>query len=192
MSTPVEHLALRLTALAIKAGALELSYAVRNESEHRMFLVNRLLRREPDGLRPDPDLVYAHVRPGPALALSKQLIAIPDDIDVEVPEVPCLTPLEAGEEFAETVTVPVPVSAYDPYDPQPSGDSLAIVEQVIWTLGYVVEASPLPVSEQELATGGLAWRMDYGPLILEQRTESVTADGVEVPTTIDLDAAGTK
>lgn len=189
MSTPVDLLALRITAFTVRGGTLELTYEVRNESPHRMFLINRLLRRTPDGLRIDPDLVYARVRPGPLLELSKQLIAIPEELDVEVPEVPCLTPVEAGGEFAETVRVPVPVNAHDPYLPQPSGDTIATVERAAWTLGYVIEQAPLPASEQELATGGRAWRMNYGDLVGPQRTQTVEADDVAVPTIIDLDAA---
>jgi len=187
MSAPADRLALRLTAFEVTGATLELAYEVRNESPHRLFLVNRLMRRTGDGLRIDPDLVYAHMRPGPVLELGKHLIPIPDDLDVEVPEVPGLTPVDAGGRFAETIHVPVPVGAHDPYVPQHSGDAIATVERAAWTLGYVTEETPLPAYEQDLATGGRAWRMDYGDLVGLQRTQTVDVDDVAVATVIDID-----
>ena len=182
-------LSLRLSTLEVSSDALELGYEVRNESPHRVFLVNRLPRRSPQGLRIDPDLVYAHLQPGPVLVLGKRLIAAPEDLDVEVPEVPYLTPVAAGERFAETVRIPLPVGPHDPYRPQPIVDTVVTVNRLAWLLGYVVEDAPLPASEDELASGGRAWRMDFGELNMRQRLARLQVDDIGVPTVIDMAAA---
>ena len=182
-------LSLPQPTLEVSSDMLELRYEIRNETPHRVFLVNRLPRRSPQGLRIDPDLVYAHLQPGPVLALSKRLIAAPDDLDVEVPEVPYLTPIAAGERFAETLRIPLPVRPHDPYRPQPMADAVVTVDRLAWLLGYVVEDAPLPVSEDELASGGRAWRMDFGELNMRQRLATAQVDDVAVPTVIDTAAA---
>jgi hypothetical protein len=177
---------LRLPTLEVAGDTLKLVYEVRNESPHRVFLVNRLPRRSPQGLRIDTNLVYAHLEPGPVLALSKRLITAPEDLDVEVPEVPYLTPLAGGERFAETLRIPLPVRPHDPYRPQPAVDTVVTVDRLAWLLGYVVEDTRLPASEDELASGGRAWRMDFGELNMRQRLETVQVDDVPVPTVISL------
>jgi hypothetical protein len=181
-------LSLRLPTLDVGSDALKLGYEVRNESPHRVFLVNRLTCRGPQGLRIDANLVYAHLQPGPVLALSKRLITAPEDLDVEVPEVPYLSPVAAGERFAETLRIPLPVRPHDPYRPQPTEDTVVIIDRLAWLLGYVVEDTPLPASEDELASGGRAWRMDFGELNIRQRLETVQLDDVPVPTVINLAA----
>jgi hypothetical protein len=182
-------LSLRLATLEVSSDALELGYEVSNDSPHRMFLVNRLPRRSPQGLRIDPDLVYAHLQPGPVLELSKRLITAPEDLDVEVPEVPYLTPVAAGERFAETLRIALPVRPHDPYRAQPMADTAVTVDRLAWRLGYVVEDAPLPASEDELASGGRAWRMDFGELNMRQRLATLEIDDVAVPTVIDMAAA---
>jgi hypothetical protein len=182
-------LSLRLPTLEVSSDALELGYEVRNESPHRVFLVNRLPRRSPGGLRIDPDLVYAHLQPGPVLALSKRLIKAPGDLDVEVPEVPYLTPVAAGERFVETLRIALPVRPHDPYRAQPTADTVVTVDRLAWLLGYVVEDAPLPASEDELASGGRAWRMDFGELNMRQRLATLQVSDVAVPTVIDMAAA---
>jgi hypothetical protein len=182
-------LSLRLAAVSVSGDALELGYEVHNDSPHRVLLANRLPRRGAGGLRIDPDLVYAHLRPGPQLTLSKRLIAPPEDMDVEVPEVPYLTPVAAGGRFAETLRIPLPVRPHDPYRAQRVADAVVTVQRVAWLLGYVVEEAPLPASEDELASGGRAWRMDFGELNMRQRIETVEVGDVAVPTVIDIAAA---
>jgi len=178
-------LSLRLPTLELSSDALKLGYQVRNESPHRVFLVNRLPRRSPQGLVIDPNLVYVHLQPGPVLALSKRLLTAPENLDVEVPEVPYLTPVAAGERFAETLRIPLPVRPHDPYRPQPTVDTVVTVDRLAWLLGYVVEDSPLAASEDELASGGRAWRMDFGELNMRQRLETVEVGDVPVPTVIN-------
>jgi len=190
MSSTASSLSLRLPTLAVSGDALELGYEVHNEGPHRVLLVNRLPRRGPQGLHIDPDLVYAHLQPGPVLALSKRLITAPEDLDVEVPEVPYLTPVAAGERFAETLRIALPLRPHDPYRPQPTTNTIVTVERLAWLLGYVVEDGPLSASEDELASGGRAWRMDFGELNMRQRLVTCEVGDVAVPTVIDPAAAG--
>jgi hypothetical protein len=181
-------LSLRLPTLELAGDALVLGYEVRNESPHRVFLVNRLPRRSPQGLIIEANLVYAHLRPGPVLALSKRLITAPEDLDVEVPEVPYLTAVAAGERFAETLRIPLPARPHDPYRTQPTSDTVVTIDRLAWLLGYVVEDAPLSASEDELASGGRAWRMDFGELNMRQRLATLEVGDVAVPTVIDVAA----
>ena len=50
---------------------------------------------------------------------------VPDDLDVEVPEVPYLTELPAGGRFEETFRLAVPVAGHDPYVAPGAGSAQA-------------------------------------------------------------------
>jgi hypothetical protein len=191
-ASPATFLSLRRPTVAVSGDVLELGYEVRNESPHRVFLVNRLARRGPQGLHIDPDLVYAHLQPGPVLELGKRLITPPEDLDVEVPEVPYLTPVAAGERFAETLRIPLPVRPHNPYRAQAVADAAVTVDRLVWLLGYVVEEGALSASEEELASGGRAWRMDFGELNVRQRLTRCEVGDVAVPTLIEPASVGSE
>lgn len=153
-------------------GALQLDYRVENATPHRVWLVNRLFHRRPAGFEVDPNVVYAGVGPGPVLYLCKQLIEVPEHLDVEAPEVPYVTPLPAGEAVRETVRVAQPVEPHDPYEPQERATEPYVVDQLVFSLGYVLEDEPVDAAATELATGGMQWRIRYDVLLARQRLKA--------------------
>lgn len=168
---------------------LQLTYRVENTTPHRAWLVNRLFRRRPAGFEVDPDVVYVGVDSGPVLHLRKQLVEVPEHIDVEAPEVPYVTPVAAGESFEETVRVPLPVAPHAPYEPQDRADQAYVVEQLVFSLGYVLEDDPVDAAPTELKTGGMQWRIRYHVLAARQRLKVAGPVDAKVKTVVAAPAA---
>jgi hypothetical protein len=152
---------------------LALRYVVANDSDWPVWLVNGLFhRRGAAGFEVDPNLAYCHVA-NDVLLLRKQLVEVPEDLDVEAPEVPYLSRLDAGEEFAEDLRIPFPVEPRDPYHPQPRASEPYWVNHVTFALGYVVDDDPIEPSRVTLAGGRQAWWASYSQLVTRQRIKTV-------------------
>jgi hypothetical protein len=96
-------------------GAIRLSYAVKNGSGAPIGLFNRIKGDYLDGrANLSPDVVYVDYLDG-VLDLTKRVLPIPDGLKVSERLKPCVTRLEAGQEFKEEVVVPVPVEVTQPY-----------------------------------------------------------------------------
>jgi len=91
-------------------GALVLGYEFRNRSARVAFLFNVLHR----GADADANLIYAQSAGG-VLLLSKKIIPVPANVDVEKPDVPYVTKVEPGDTFREKLEVTVPVKLWAPY-----------------------------------------------------------------------------
>ena len=181
---------LELEEVSASGDALEIAYRVENATPHRAWLVNRLFHRRPAGFEVDPDVAYVGVDPGPVLHVRKQLIEVPEHIDVEAPEVPYVTPLAAGGSFTETVRLAQPVEPHDPYEPQDRADRPYVVERLAFSLGYLLEDEPVDASATELATGGMQWRIRYHVLVARQRLKVAGPTEASVRTVIAPPAEG--
>jgi hypothetical protein len=140
------------TQVSVQDGQLRVSYAVTNGTQQKIYLVNRLFHRQPSGFVVDTNLFYTEVAAGGVLRLVKARVKVPDDMDVEVPEVPYLTELSPGQRFAETATLPLPLEALYPYRPRRS-DTAVQYAHVQLEIGWVadIEISTVPVAgRQEL------------------------------------------
>lgn len=109
LSTSALDCDLRVAGRA-ERGALVLGYEFRNRSARVAFLFNVLHR----GAEADANLIYAQAVGG-VLLLSKKIIPVPADVDVEKPDVPYVTRVESGATFREKLDVPVPVKLWAPY-----------------------------------------------------------------------------
>jgi len=109
------------------------------------------------------------------------MIEVPEDIDVEAPEVPYATPIAPGESFAETVIVPLPIDSRDPYRQQPAAESPSLVDRFTFALGYIVDDQPLNVAQTKLSSGDEAWRVDYADLAQRQRLRVSDPVAISLP-----------
>lgn len=155
-------------ALQPGPGSLLLGYEFRNRSAHPAYLFNALQRTAPGGgLETTPDIIYSAAS-GEIVLLSKRIIPVPDDIDVERPEIPWCTRVEPGATFVERVAIPQPLVLHSPYNTprHPHGDSAA----AWFELGFFLATAPLdarphgnhyvlypfpPTRQQVLRTGPL-------------------------------------
>jgi len=126
--------------LQVAGEHLVLEYQVRNRSSRDAYLLNRLYRSAPKW-QLTPDLIYVELVPGTrTIHLFKKLPDLPNNVNVAAPVAPFVTPVRAGEEFRETVRIPLPVREYLEYSmrgPEPGGEpQTEVFQNVIFTLGF--------------------------------------------------------
>ena len=102
-------------AIQASSGSLLLGYEFRNRSNRTAFLFNVVHRTGPSGgPEADPNLVY--VQPaGQAVVLGKRIFPVPQELDVEKPEVPYVTRVEPGGVFVEKLSLMLPLRVFSPY-----------------------------------------------------------------------------
>ena len=165
-----DGVSLALPAVAVASDALIFTYVAVNAGPDRVYLVNQLFhRRGAAGFQVDPNLAYAEVGQGPTLHLCKQLVRVPEDLDVEAPEVPYVTPVAPGSSFSETVRLAFPIGPHAPYHPQRRAKEPYSASQFTFSLGYLLEDEPVKAVEVTLRSGTRHWRIDYTELLLRQR-----------------------
>jgi hypothetical protein len=120
--------------------ALTLGYEFTNRSGKTAFLFNLLHRTGPSGGdEPNPDLVYVHQNGG-LLVVAKRVLPVPDNIDVEKPDVPYVTRVDPGQSFREKLTLPLPLTLWSPY---PGAPRAALPEMEVWfELGFFLAPDP--------------------------------------------------
>ncbi len=169
-----DKVTLAVPAIEARSDGLTFTYTVTNGSHYRIYLVNQLFhRRGGSGFLVDPNLVYAEVDKNLTLYLRKQLIEVPEDLDVEAPEVPYVTPVAAVTSFAETVNMSFPIEPHDPYHPQPQAQAPYSIHQFSFSLGYLVEDMPVRVTEVSLPSGTKHWWIGYTNLLQRQRLKVI-------------------
>jgi hypothetical protein len=105
---------LTLDELVVSPSILRVTYTLSNDESETAFAVNRLFERTAEGFVVGTDVVYASLD-GDCLIIRKHLVEVPDEIDVEAPEVPYVTAIPAGKAMSETIRLSVPVILRDPY-----------------------------------------------------------------------------
>jgi len=156
---------------------LDVTYLFHNGSPQNAYLFNRLYQevsRERVFLT-NRDLVYVEAL-GADVILSKKIFPVPETLDVERPNVPAATKVEAGADLEETFTILLPLRPFDPYRrrpqevlsappverrafveigfflPKPEGEALA--NQVETTEGTAHHFYPFPIRAQLLLRAG--------------------------------------
>jgi hypothetical protein len=136
-----KHPEARLEAAgAISDGRLRIDYEVKNTGKQAIYVFNKLYTKiDHNGVwHVDPNRVYIILSAG-KLILAKRVIPVPDDLDVEKPEVPCVTKIDPERSFRETVTLQLPLSPWTPYQPKPLGSLQTSQAEFTWEIGYFVE-----------------------------------------------------
>jgi hypothetical protein len=167
-------LQLDVTLVQAAPDRLLFRYRARNSWTRELYLFNRLFVEEPSGARRvDPARVYVVVD-GTVLHVSKQMFEVPEDVEVEQPEVPYLSRLGPGETFEEEISLPLPVRESYPYMSPPAAASPGekrTCDQLVFTLGYFHAKEPGWV--RSISSGGEpALGTDYGFAIQTNQTVS--------------------
>lgn len=169
MTTAPSHLT--LAHVQCQPPTLTLTYQLRNDWGHTVYLFNRLFHTEPSGkITLDASCLYAEMQ-GETLHLAKQLVPIPPLMKVESPEVPYLTPVASGATLTEELVIPVPVREYWPYrEPtamlQPK--ERRTCKDLVLTLGLVVGSDP-SVFREVLLEGERLAAVRYGQGLAAQK-----------------------
>ena len=130
-------------ASRIDKETLQVAYTFANRTDQDAFLFNLLFKDYKDGVyETDPNLVYVELGAARA-AVSKKIVPVPDDMEVERPVIPCVTRVGPGEEFSETLRLKLPLKAFTPYlfEPtapkdSPPDEAKPVVAPATFEIGY--------------------------------------------------------
>ena len=115
---------------------LSISYQVHNILEQPIYLVNRVFKWSDAGFSVDPAIVYTQLSDG-ELWLTKANLDVPENFDVEDPDVPFLTKVEAGETFEESFSLPLPLEPYHAYNQVRRAEEPVSFEQLKLVIGWL-------------------------------------------------------
>lgn len=126
-------MAVTLNAQAsITDDALQVHYVV--ETSESVYLVNRVTQWTPDGLSVAPDVIYTDVQNG-TLRLTKACLPVPDNLDVEAPDVPWLTAI--ADLFEESFSLPIPIQPHHPYWLDAYSEAIVDYDDVVLVIGWL-------------------------------------------------------
>lgn len=143
MSSPVTHqdnCTLVVTAALESEKELVLEYTFQNKGSHDVYIFNRLYKEILAGpvFDTDENLVNIEVVARGVL-ISKKIVPVPAEIDVEKPHLACATLVKRGGVARETIHLPLPLSAWTPYSGEPARKQAPIQRQKAWfELGYFI------------------------------------------------------
>lgn len=150
---------------------LAVTYAVRNATSQAVLLVDGLPEWGPTGyVGLAPERAYVDLS-GDAALLLRQLVPVPQDTDVEAPEVPALSRVEPGATASRRLVVPLPLRTSMPYATAGSEVTreLSAVRELRLRVGYVPEAGDLRL-HGTTESAGLAYRTaEYGQVLTRQQ-----------------------
>ena len=115
----------------------------------------------------EPARAYVEFRDG-VLVLSRALMPVPDDLDVESPEVPCVRRLSPGETLTGELRVPLPPTEDVPYRKGGPVD-LATVRSVRLRIGYLPDAPDLRFHDAKDDKGRACRSPRYGSAVTGQQ-----------------------
>ncbi|MCP3166083.1 hypothetical protein [Myxococcus qinghaiensis] len=149
---------------------LAVAYAVRNATSQAVLLVDGLPEWGPTGyVGLAPERAYVDLSGDTALLL-RQLVPVPQDTDVEAPEVPALSRVEPGATASRRLVVPLPLRTSMPYASGPEVTrELSTVRELRLRVGYVPEAADLRL-HGTTESAGLTYRTaEYGQVLTRQQ-----------------------
>jgi hypothetical protein len=169
------------TKVEIRDDKLLIYYRVDNGLSEPIYLINRVFRWTSSGFSIDPNLVYTEII-GDRLQLTKAYINVPEDIDVEAPEVPFLTEIAASDRFEENISQPLPLEPYHPYAQVKPSEVVRTFEQVQLVVGWL-PSSKVSAQTVNRPEGLTLLSVNYTEVAREQKLLLSTLN-VKLPTRI--------
>lgn len=129
---------LHVKLASVERDLMRLSYEFVNATRLDAYLFNRIWREiDAQGRYViDPNLAYVLTEVD-RVVLAKKIIPVPVDIDVEKPILPCVTHVEPGKRFAESMEIPLPLAPWTPYSATDSARNATATEMQAWfEVGY--------------------------------------------------------
>ncbi|MBO2010367.1 hypothetical protein [Hymenobacter negativus] len=148
--------------------ALQLRYEVTNTSGQPLYLFNKLARAGGASVF-DTDPNAANIILSPErVTVSKTLVPVPDDKEVERPYVPCLSRLLPNEKLAEHMLLATPLSPFTWYASRPMRTA-PVHRALFFEMGYVVASAEVERYIQPLSTPyGQVYTASWFPLELQE------------------------
>jgi hypothetical protein len=123
---------------AQELNTLLIDYQVSNQRDTRIYLLNRIFQWTEKGLEIKAGFIYTEVIGG-ELRLTKAYLPVPDNVLVEMPDVPYLTAVESGAVFSEQVRLSTPLEPFHPYDQVDYSEDIHTYEGASLVIGWLAE-----------------------------------------------------
>ena len=152
-----------LSAIELSETHLIFDYTMINNSPHPVYLLNNLSAGHNSGdFQVDSSAIFAELAPGPILSLSKRLIIMPPEFEVDTADIPFVSILESRWTMSETLRLALPIEERFPSLPEAPFGEARIIPQFTFTLGYVIEDQPLALEAISLSDDSRHLRPEYG------------------------------
>ncbi len=140
---------------------LNVEYKVKNTTDRVIYLFNVLTKLGSKDRLSDAPL-YSSLRNDGTLVLAKFIPPVPKIKLVEFRQIPFTTKLEAGKEFAEKISLPIPIDENNPYFAMlpNSKTELKTAESVVFIVQFMREREGLEVKEAEIPSSFKVWHQD--------------------------------
>ncbi|MHA7777140.1 hypothetical protein [Roseibium sp. M-1] len=157
---------LTVTIKTITAAYIAMSYQVTNTEPADIYVADLLYRSAAGGsLSVDPQLAYVMPQDDGTLYLGKFLMAIPNGMKVESPDLPYFRRLAPGETVSGEIVISNPASPYHAYQSFKLGETPVAVTRFVVQVGYI-RGSDLKPGEATLTpaphAGPDLFTPDYG------------------------------
>ncbi|SET53913.1 hypothetical protein [Stigmatella erecta] len=163
---------LRIAGVSRTQNALVVRYSLHGEGKAPVWVLDQLFRSSPAGhYHLEPERAYVEARDG-VLILSRALRKVPDDVDVESPEVPCVRRLAPAETLTGEIRVPLPLQEDLPYHKGGPLD-VAALTSVRVRVGYLVDAPDLRFREAKDDQGRVCRSPRYATAVTRQQFAEV-------------------
>ncbi|QSQ11773.1 hypothetical protein [Myxococcus landrumensis] len=163
--------------------ALGITYAVHNRSSRALFLLDGLPEWGPTGsVGIAPERAYVDLS-GDGAVLLRALIPVPEDLDVEAPEVPAVSRVEPGATASRRLVVPLPLRTSMPYATSPEVTRpLSAVRELRLRVAYLPDTGVLRLHGETQAKGQSYRTLEYGQAVSGQQlldSGPLALDGVK-------------
>ncbi len=133
------EVALETTATVVNS-LIRLEYEIRNRESVAIYVFNKLYTEidEDRVWHVDPNRVYVLFSEGTG-TLAKRVIAVPHGVLVEHREFPCVTRIEPGKSFHESISLVPPIVPWNPYSIDREGERRTVRAEFSFEIGFFRE-----------------------------------------------------
>lgn len=142
---------------------LNVEYKVKNTTDKAIYLFNVFWEMNNEGKAfPAKDQLYVCLRKDKTLLLAKQIPKLPMIDSVEFRQIPYVTKVDAGKEFSEKISLPVPVEEFSPYflKTPDSTTELRNSENVIFKIQFISDTEGLEIKETAIDSAFKVWHQN--------------------------------
>lgn len=162
---------------------LAITYAVHNRSSRALLLLDGLPQWGPSGyVGIAPERAYVDLS-GEGAVLLRALIPVPEDIDVEAPELPAVSRVEPGATASRRLSVPLPLRTSMPYSNGPEVTrELSSVRELRLRVGYLPDTGDVRLHSEVQALGQSYRTLEYSQAVSRQQlldSGPLALDGVK-------------
>lgn len=152
-------------------GELIVRWTFSNTTEGEVWIFDRVYRSAGTAFALQPGFAYV-TSPAPGIVeIAKRLVAVPEEIDVESPEVPGVTRLAPGARAQGTMRTPWPPKQRTPYSDE---EPIEQIERVTCAVGWMAAGDDAQLETTETDAGEVRHPRYTEELAAQQKVATVS------------------